>query len=70
MCVQCTRNYVHSKRLGSPNEYPFFSMTLLQIYGPDSQEIVVRLSAGGGQYLCSQNRPYRQYGSPSFLFNG
>jgi len=42
-------------------------MTLLQIYGPDNQENVVRLSAGKA---ISQNRPYRQWCPPSFLFNG
>jgi hypothetical protein len=41
------RNYVHTKRIGSRNEYRFFSMTLLQICGPDNQEVVVRLPAGG-----------------------
>ena len=36
-CVQCMHNYVHSKRLGSPNEYHFFSMTLADVWTRQSR---------------------------------
>jgi hypothetical protein len=51
MCVLCTRNYVHSKRLGSPNEYPFFCITVADTWTRQSRNRGSTLGRGNNFFV-------------------